>query len=603
MPTYFIPFQYTGVIGIISAILGGLYTYGISLVFNFAIQHSKQSDLRLRIANTYGIFDLVREIANTGKRPHRNKAAVLCTILFLTLAGKSLSFIVTTGIKASTGIQLGVLETVETRFSSPSLEMANRGDSRSILQAIYDFQTKSVGNTVNFEVLANSTPIRVAEVGTSNTGGRQTYFGPKTRGAFSFVRQTYRFEEPEVVCEPTSHCNLRIVNTTLSGLSSPATMLDAPFSVWYMNAENNDFSTPFQAEPPVRVGAQIIIDAHSEYLAERPYTVIQSYTDVDGTSVYAAITTASFQLTVPETSKRFANVAQQLIGSSNPLYPAIFTALNASMHSNRAALTNTRAFVVFNNPTAATNNLTHVLCVGHQGTYFGSNHNPSQPEAMISCRETRITVMANKDFKAKVEPEDPPPATSNPTETVDPDDPRAGYQDGIEFPYGSATVVLTMYNSQAPTFMTMGDIVIGNLTIDSLDEIDRDMPALLKDIADRVAPLNAEFVAKVVPYKVVPGIQVELWAIIFIAIVVLIVVVLFALDRFMNDAASRASVTTLIEHSTMREELLAKGKTKDWAETDYSPWALVKEGDTYQITLRREIIGVQSEETKKLRYG
>ncbi|KAF9570312.1 hypothetical protein EC968_001977 [Mortierella alpina] len=602
MPTYFVPFQYTGVIGLISAVLAGLYTYGISLLFNFAIQHSKQSDLRLRIANTYGILGLVKEIANSGKGPHHNKAAILCTILFLTLAGKSLSFIVTTGIKASTGIQLGALQTLETRLGSSSLEVTSRGDSVSLLQAIYDFQTKSVGNRVNFEVLADSTPIRVAEVGTSNTGQRQDSFGPGIPGTFSFVRRMYRFEASTTFCEKTSRCKLKVANTTLSELSSPATMLDAPFSVWYLNADEEVGATRFDVAPPVRVGAQVIVDTDSEYLAERPHTVIQSYTDVDGTSVYVAVTTASFQLQVPETGKRFANAAQQLIGSSNPLYPTIFTALNASMPADRSAPFNSGAILVLNNPTVATNNLTQVLCIGHRGRHFSTdNHNPDQPENMISCRETRITVMANKAFKARVKPEDPPSAEPNPEKTVDPDDPRAGYHEDLEFPY-KATILLTMYNSQAPTMMTLKDIVIGNLTIDSLDAIDQGMPALLKDIADRVAPRNSEFMAKVVPYTTVPGILVELWAIVFIAIVVLIVVVLFALDRWMNDAVSRASVTTLIEHSTAQEELPAKGKTTEWEETDYSPWALVKEGDVYHVTLRRELIGVKSDETRKLRY-
>ncbi|CAO3566743.1 unnamed protein product [Mortierella alpina] len=595
--------EYTGVIGLISAILGGLYTYGISLIFNFAIQRSKQSDLRLRIANTYGIFGLVKEIANSGKRPHHGKAAVLCTILFLTLAGKSLSFIVTTGIKASTGIKLGALETVETRLGSLTLDLPNRGDSVSVLQAIYNFQTQSVGNPVNFEVLADSTPVRVAEVEIFNTGNRQISY-LTTPGAFSLVRQMYRFETNTAGCEPRSRCKLRMANTTLTAQSSPATMLDAPFKVWYMKADGDRSATAFGSAPPVRVGAQVIISSgQSEYLAERPYTVIQSYTDVDGTSVYAAITTASFQLRIPETAQRFVKTAEQLIGSTNPHYPAIFTALNASIPAEMSNFPNTGAVLVFNNPTAATNNLTHVFCVGHKGTHYGTNHNPEQPGAMISCRETRITVMANKAFKAKVRPTKPEPVASDPTkETVDPNDPRAGYQEEVEFPYDSATDLLTLYNSQAPTLMTLSDITIGNLTIDSLDEIDRGMPALLKDIADRVAPLNAEFVAKVVPYTVIPGIQVELWALLFIALVVLIVVVLFVLDRFMNDAVSRASVTTLIEHSTAHDELLTKGKAAEWEETDYSPWALVKEGDTYQVTLRQELIGVRSDETRKLRY-
>ncbi|KAF9289715.1 hypothetical protein BGZ68_008797 [Mortierella alpina] len=600
MPTYFIPFEYTGVIGLISAILGGVYTYGIGLIFNFAIQRSKQSDLRLRIATTYGLFGLVKEIANSGKGPLPNKAAILCTILFLTLAGKSISFIVTTGIKASTGIRLGALETVGTRLGTSTLELSTR-DNRSVLQSIYDFQTDSVGTTVNFEAVANSAPIRVAEVATSNEGRRQDSFGPGTPGTFAFFRQMYRFAANTASCETTSRCALKMANTTLSTVSSPATMLDAPFNVYYLETDGELGSQHFGVVPPVRVGAQVIVDdTYSEYLAERPYTVIRSYTDVNGTSAYAAITTASFQLKVPETSKRFVNVAQQLIGSSNRHYPAIFTALNASMPT----VTATGAVLVFNNAGASTNNLTHVICIGHTGGYFGENHNPANAQKMISCRETRITVMANKDFKARVEPEVPPPVGSNPTVGEDQkfDDPRLEYQEPLSFPYGAARILLTMYNAQSPTLMTLKDIIIGNLTVDSLDEIDQGMPALLKYIADRVAPLNAEFVAKVVPYTMVPGIQVELWAIVFIAIVVLIVVVLFALDRFMNDAVSRASVTTLIEHSTAQEELLAKGKKTEWEETDYSSWALVKKGDSYQVTLRREYIGVLSDETKKLRY-
>ncbi|KAF9938980.1 hypothetical protein BGZ70_006491, partial [Mortierella alpina] len=198
----------------------------------------------------------------------------------------------------------------------------------------------------------------------------------------------------------------------------------------------------------------------------------------------------SFQIRRPESTKRFAKAAEQLIGSINPLYPAIFTALNASIPYDMSDFADNGAILVLNNPTAATNNLTQVFCVGHKGKYYGTNHNPESPDAMISCRETRITVMANKAFKAKVEPEDPPPVASDPTEsdpeeTVDPDDPRAEYYEYAAFPYWYATDILKMYNSQAPTLMTLSEIAINNMTIDSLDEIDRDMPALLKAIADR----------------------------------------------------------------------------------------------------------------------
>ncbi|KAF9942822.1 hypothetical protein BGZ70_006086, partial [Mortierella alpina] len=290
-----------------------------------------------------------------------------CTILFLTLAGKSLSFIVTTGIKASTGIQLGALETVDTRVDSWTLELPNRGNSSSVLQALYDFQTKSVGKTVNFEVLADSKPIRVAEVAMTDNGNRPAYL--TTPGALSIVRTLYRFETATAPCEPRSKCKLRMANTTLTPQSSPATMLDAPFHFWYIDADDNRKTTDFGTSPPVRVGAQAIIDVRSEYLAERPYTIITTYTDVDGTSVYAAVTTASFQMSVPETSKRFAKAAEQLIGSTNPLYPAIYTALNASFpidtinysdngHVDMTEFADNEAILVLNNPTAATNNLT-----------------------------------------------------------------------------------------------------------------------------------------------------------------------------------------------------------------------------------------------------
>lgn len=228
--------------------------------------------------------------------------------------------------------------------------------------------------------------------------------------------------------------------------------------------------------------------------------------------------------------------------------------------------------------------------------------------------------MANNGFKAKVKPPDPPPITPNPSGIEVPhdpnyDDPRDEYREELTLPYDVATLLATMYDASAPTLVSLEDIIKGNMTISNLDEIDKGMPALLKDIADRVAPLNADFVAKVIPYETVPGIQFELWAIVFIAMVVLFVAVLFVLDLVMNDAVSRVSVTTLIEHSTAQDGLLekvekrdwqdgllAKVEKRDWQESDYSPWALVKEGNTYQVTLRRERIGVRSDETEKPRY-
>ncbi|KAF9177059.1 hypothetical protein BGZ51_009241, partial [Haplosporangium sp. Z 767] len=120
-------------------------------------------------------------------------------------------------------------------------------------------------------------------------------------------------------------------------------------------------------------------------------------------------------------------------------------------------------------------------------------------------------------------------------------------------------------------------------------------------IADRLYPLSAEYSAKVTPYSFVDGILVELWALVFITVVVILVAVLFVLDMIMNDAVSKASVTTLIEHSTAEREISAKGDKKNWEESEYPLWRLIKQGNNYQVTLRGERVGLRSSETEKLR--
>lgn len=263
MPTYFVPFQQTDIIGVISAVLGGLYTYAISLILNFAIQHTKHSDLHLRIAVTDGIVNLVKEILISSSRSSHTRAAILIMILLFTLAGKSFSYIVTSGIKASTGTHLGTLETVETRLGSSTLSLPNRGTNLTVLQAIYNFQKKSVDKTVNFEVLANSTPIRVAKVIASSTGGA---YGIGTPGTFSIIRQMFKFTftEESPRCELTSHCKLRMVNTTLDNDKvSLGEMLDTSFNFVYVGS--NDMSRVFGLSPPVLVGTMVFeaIEYHS----------------------------------------------------------------------------------------------------------------------------------------------------------------------------------------------------------------------------------------------------------------------------------------------------------------------------------------------------
>lgn len=68
---------------------------------------------------------------------------------------------------------------------------------------------------------------------------------------------------------------------------------------------------------------------------------------------------------------------------------------------------------------------------------------------------------------------------------------------------------------------------------------------------------------------------------------VLVVVVLFVLEMIMNDELAWA---TLIERATARDTLEI---------SEYPPWALARQGNNYQVTLRREPLGVRSSETKE----
>ncbi|KAF9176543.1 hypothetical protein BGZ50_000382 [Haplosporangium sp. Z 11] len=320
------------------------------------------------------------------------------------------------------------------------------------------------------------------------------------------------------------------------------------------------------------------------YLTERPTTRIHAYTDIYGASIYATITTASFQMQLPESSKDLVNTAWKLIGSKNPLYPDIFAALNASAYTPPLVgrWVSNKAILVFNTPTVNTDNLTHINCVGHEGQQYSNDHT-SKARNMVSCREYRITVMVNNNTKQREWISGPDAEyISDPREETD---------------------LLLMYNAVSPTLMSQKDIEYRNMTIDGLDAIDQSMPPFLKGIADRLYPLSAEYSAKVTPYSFVDGILVELWALVFITVVVILVAVLFVLDMIMNDAVSKASVTTLIEHSTAEREISAKGGKKNWEESEYPLWRLIKQGNNYQVTLRGERVGLRTSETEKLRYS
>ncbi|KAF9181401.1 hypothetical protein BGZ50_005516 [Haplosporangium sp. Z 11] len=368
------------------------------------------------------------------------------------------------------------------------------------------------------------------------------------------------------------------LRTNLSDVARPAEFLEAPLWMSYIDSDGGH--TRLAQTTPVVASTREYLDP---YLTERPTTRIHAYTDIYGASIYVTITTASFQMPLPDTSKDLVDAAWKLIGSRNPLYPDIFAALNASAYTPPLVtyLISNKAILVFNTPTVNTNNLTHINCVGHEGQQFRDDHTDGGAN-MVSCREYRITVMVNNSTKQREWiPDEDAEYIPDPREETD---------------------LLLMYNAVAPTLMSQEDIEYRNMTIDGLDAIDQSMPSFLKGIADRLYPLGAEYSAKVTPYSYVDGILVELWALVFIAVIVLFVLVLFVLDMIMNDAVSKANLTTLIEHSTAEHEVSAKDDKKNWEESEYPPWGLIKQGNNYQVTLRGERVGLRSSEAEKLQY-
>ncbi|KAF9182130.1 hypothetical protein BGZ51_004945 [Haplosporangium sp. Z 767] len=576
MVQYFIHFQKTGVIGIVSVILSGLYTYAVGLILNFAIQYTKSTDLRLRIAGTDDLFCIIKELTVSSRRFLRTRTVILTMILFLTLAGKSISYIITSGIKAGIGIHYEQPEVLTTRLSDFSLIVPSRGNYSQVLSAVYNWQKGSEDKAVDFEILSNSAPGQIFEVKDYTTAYKAKYKTVVIPGAISILRHTFKFMDDEnITCEPTSpDCSLKSLKSNLTASTRPSELLEAPLWLYYIDSAGNTIG--FARTVPVVAATKEYLDS---YLTERPITRIHGYTDLYGASIYATITTASFQTPLPRTSQALVDTAWKLIGSKNPLYPDIFAALNASAYTPPLVKTlpSNKATLVFNTPTPNFNNLTHINCVGHEGQPFNDDVIGSAKN-MISCREYRITVMFNNGTKQKVWIPGPGEGKI--------DDPRIN------------TDFLTMYNAVAPTSISLKKITQGNMAIDGLDAIDQSMPSFLKDIADRLYPLSAEYSAKVTPYSYIDGILVELWALVFIVVVVAFVVVLFVLDMIMNDAVSKASVTTLIEHSTAENEIPVKDDKRDWGVSEYPPWELVRQGSTYQVTLRGERVGLKTSETE-----
>ncbi|GJJ77563.1 hypothetical protein EMPS_09922 [Entomortierella parvispora] len=578
MTSYFVEFQYTGIIGLISAVLGGLYTFGVGRLLNFAIQRTHHSDLRLRIAASSGLVGLVNEIWAAKRRSISYRASVLSVILLFTLAGKSISIIVTSGIKSSMGLKYGgtVPFIFNTSYNTiPVYNQAVRVNSSTMLTSLFNWYEKTEIQGTEFQVLANSTPGRIFDVSDCFVGSCSPE-SPIIPRQFYLIRQLFTFSNPDQnpVCEPTSsHCSLMSMRANLSQYLDLGHVLDAPIRVFF-NAKLVTTVPPAVATANVKFGS---------YLAERPATQISANFagSNDKALGFVAVTTASFQVTLT-TGEDLVLAAKNLIGSANPVYTSIFKALNASaltppLVGRRAS---NKATLVYNTATPKTDNTTVVHCIGYEANTINTDHG-SVAVDMISCREMRFTVWTNPG--------------SNATSFDESDFRNLGND------------IFNVYNALAPTLTELG-ITARAPGVESIDEVAKDMVHLSKEIADRMYPFRSNVSAQVTPYSFVPGIQFELWSLIFMGILTLIVVVIVVMDMFMNDAVAKADLATLIENTTEMREFTkenggsgSSGSRKiDWTRSEYPSWALIKQGNSYQVTLRRDRVGLESRELQKL---
>ncbi|KAG0064663.1 hypothetical protein BGZ89_008935, partial [Linnemannia elongata] len=199
MVVYFVAFKVTGVIGLIGTILGALYTFAVGLLLNFVIQHTRGSDLRLRIANSGGFYTLLREdFVSVFSRSPAHRTSILFGFMLLVLAGNAIPFIITTGIKANMGIrrQPSVPWKITGSAVPNDLDigqvMQTRQNSSDLLTALYNGHHPIFGSTypgVDFKILSKATPTTIYGVNTNYVG--PVAFEHPTPGTISLTRQLY----------------------------------------------------------------------------------------------------------------------------------------------------------------------------------------------------------------------------------------------------------------------------------------------------------------------------------------------------------------------------------------------------------------------------
>ncbi|KAI1321651.1 hypothetical protein EDD11_003131 [Mortierella claussenii] len=454
LASYGSPFKVSGAIDLIGAILGALYTFAVGLLLNFVIQRARGSDLRLRIANSGGFFTLLREFYASGQSlSPTHRTSVLFGFMLPVPTGNAIPFTVTTGIKANMGIRRqpsmpwkNTPNAILNRVDIGQI-MQTRQNSSDVLTALYNVNNPTL---VDFKVLSKATPATICGVNTNYVG--PVAFERPTPGTISLTHQLYALSKNgNLSCEKTSkNCELTSMRTTLAFWADYGSIFDTPWVVTYNDHQDNPIANLSSA---IGVGNS----ERDSSTAEKPTAFIAGYTESNG-------------------------VAYDMIGSLHPLYPSIFDALNASAFTPPLIGYNAsiKVTLVYNTPSAPSDNSTHITCVGYEANTPGPGPQSSAMN-MVSCRELRISVMTS-----------------------------TGAQPDSNYTKLNGYSMLRIYNSMAPSQMDIMQIIKSGM-----------MPP------ENITATAVQGVVQL--YEYVEGISFELWTLVFISVLVGIVAVIFVM--------------------------------------------------------------------------
>ncbi|KAG0335555.1 hypothetical protein BG000_007432 [Podila horticola] len=156
-------------------------------------------------------------------------------------------------------------------------------------------------------------------------------------------------------------------------------------------------------------------------------------------------------------------------------------------------------------------------------------------------------------------------------------------------PKYSRYTMATMYNAMAPNQVDLYQIqqseyysVGSQFRPESLQKVADQVVDMLKNITERLYPFAANYSAVVQDFDYYGGISFEHWSFVFMGVLVAIVAVIYALDKFMNNEYSRMDVVKLIEKTT---------KTPTSEKSMYPRWKLIQKGGSYRVLLRGQLLG------------